>query len=470
MFTVYIGAPPDQALESWVLERVTEVGVTVDDDAEMSPRQSINTVLGTSIAGIGVAGSSQDDIGVYGFSESSSAVHGHATDGVGVSGYTSSTIGHHAGVKGDNGGSGDGVFGWSARGVGVSGHGPHSVGVHGDSETGIGVEGRSESYIGVSGYTSSTQPGILGKNDGEGAGVYGWSASGMGVRGVSEEAYGVSGYSSASVAVRGRSDTGRGVLGSSQTDIGVNGYTSSTELSKAGVVGENRGAGAGVYGSSNTGPGIYGTSTINFAVSGYTSSTIRATAGFQNAGSGLVLYLENSGAAGTASDGSGGGDFIRAVNEDGQDVQFRVTTSGTVESDGGYNTPAADFAEMLPAVEGVEPGDVLVIGIDGKLHRSTEPYQLSVVGVHSTQPGFVGGKDMDNTDAGQVPLAIMGVVPVKVSAENGAIRPGDLLVASAIPGHAMHAGANPANGTVIGKALGALTEGTGVIQMLVMLQ
>ena len=63
-----------------------------------------------------------------------------------------------------------------------------------------------------------------------------------------------------------------------------------------------------------------------------------------------------------------------------------------------------------------------------------------------------------------------GRVPVKSSAENGTIAPGDLLVASATPGHAMRAPANPAPGTVIGKALGTLAHGTGVMEMLVMLR
>jgi hypothetical protein len=61
-------------------------------------------------------------------------------------------------------------------------------------------------------------------------------------------------------------------------------------------------------------------------------------------------------------------------------------------------------------------------------------------------------------------------VPVKVSAENGAIRPGDLLVTSSIPGYAMKAGSNPPQGTVIGKALEGLDQGTGTIKMLATLQ
>jgi hypothetical protein len=63
----------------------------------------------------------------------------------------------------------------------------------------------------------------------------------------------------------------------------------------------------------------------------------------------------------------------------------------------------------------------------------------------------------------------VGIVPCKVSAENGAIRPGDLLVTSAIPGHAMRDD-DPKNGTILGKALGSLDSGTGVIKVLVTLQ
>lgn len=188
---------------------------------------------------------------------------------------------------------------------------------------------------------------------------------------------------------------------------------------------------------------------------------------FYNSGTGGVLYLQNGG---TDEEGTDGGDFITAVNNPENDAQFRVLTTGEVRSDVGFNTPAADFAEMLPAVDGLEPGDVLVIGPDGKLDRSTQPNQASVVGVYSTQPGFVGGQPVEEDLEGHVPLAVMGVVPVKASAENGPIVPGDLLVASSTPGHAMKAGSDPSVGTIIGKALEPLDEGTGVIKMLVMLQ
>lgn len=132
------------------------------------------------------------------------------------------------------------------------------------------------------------------------------------------------------------------------------------------------------------------------------------------------------------------------------------------------DTPA-DFAEVLAAAEGLGPGDVLVIGPDGKLASSTEAYQPTVVGVYTTRPSYVGSARLLG-QPGYAPLAIVGIVPVKASAENGSIQPGDLLVASATPGHAMKADPDPPQGTVIGKALGALEEGTGTIDVLVMLQ
>ena len=69
----------------------------------------------------------------------------------------------------------------------------------------------------------------------------------------------------------------------------------------------------------------------------------------------------------------------------------------------------------------------------------------------------------------EIPMAVVGIVPCKVSAENGAISPGDLLVTSSTPGHAMRDD-DPRNGTVVAKALGELSSGTGIIKVLVTLQ
>lgn len=73
--------------------------------------------------------------------------------------------------------------------------------------------------------------------------------------------------------------------------------------------------------------------------------------------------------------------------------------------------------------------------------------------------------------ADDVPVAIVGIVPTKVSAENGAIQVGDLLTTSATPGHAMRCDDKVrCIGAVVGKAMDSLATGTGVIKVLVTLR
>jgi hypothetical protein len=163
------------------------------------------------------------------------------------------------------------------------------------------------------------------------------------------------------------------------------------------------------------------------------------------------------------------GNLIEAYSSS-TDREFYVNNSGDVYIDGTLYETGADFAEMLPGADDLEPGDVLTVGPEGDLTRSTEAYQATVVGVYSTKPAFVGGSDEEMENPGKVPLAVVGVVPVKASAEHGAIQPGDLLVASSTPGHAMRGGDDPPQGTVIGKALEGLESDRGVISMLVTLQ
>jgi hypothetical protein len=205
----------------------------------------------------------------------------------------------------------------------------------------------------------------------------------------------------------------------------------------------------GVYGI-GTSHGIYGSCGTSYGFGGY----------FKHSDGGLALVADSA-----AADND---DIVRVRNN--YNIRFKVEGDGDVYCDGAFTGGGADFAEMLPAQDGLEPGDVLVIGPDAQLTRSTDPYQASVAGVYSTQPGFVGGASDDADLTGKVSLAIIGVVPAKASAENGDIRPGDLLVTASTPGHAMRAGSNPPQGTVLGKALGELEGGTGVIDILVTLQ
>ena len=278
-----------------------------------------------------------------------------------------------------------------------------------------------------------------------GSAVHGESADGMPFYGTTENGYAVYGYDGGVTQARGY-----GGYFYSSNGVGVYGYSNGTRT-------HPNIYSPGVYGRSTNGVGVYGRSDENSG--SWTSAGVLGW-GYANPGGKFFSYSGNPIEAWEDQYGDGYNLNLR----------FKVTYGGNVYADGTYQSPASDFAEMLPAAEGLNPGDVLIIGQDGKLVCSTQPFQTSVVGVYSTHPGFVGGQPVEGDLPDRVPLAVVGVVPVKVSAENGAVVPGDLLVTSSTLGHAMKASPNPPVGTVIGKALGTLAEGKGVIQMLVTLQ
>lgn len=155
---------------------------------------------------------------------------------------------------------------------------------------------------------------------------------------------------------------------------------------------------------------------------------------------------------------------------------FRVTNDGAAYADGGWNGNA-DFAELIETEDdpdAYEFGDVLVISeaSDRAVALASEPYATTVIGVYSENPGFVGSPHvMDGQQEGEIPVAVVGIVPCKVSAENGAIHRGDLLTTSSTPGHAMLCeDPSACIGAIVGKALEPLEAGTGVIEILVTLQ
>jgi hypothetical protein len=156
---------------------------------------------------------------------------------------------------------------------------------------------------------------------------------------------------------------------------------------------------------------------------------------------------------------------------------FAVLNTGEVRSKVGFSAPANDFAITMPIAgdrAAYEAGDVLVVSASGSglAERSSAAYSPAAIGVYSAAPAFAGGRSVTGSeDAGGVQVAVLGIVRCKVTAENGPIHPGDLLVTSATPGHAMRGDRQSAlPGTILGKALESLETGTGVIQILVTLQ
>jgi hypothetical protein len=250
------------------------------------------------------------------------------------------------------------------------------------------------------------------------------------------------------VLVRNTSATGDGIRAESGSGHGLSGASFSH---------------TGTEGASETGIGVHGLSTRDQGVRGES-----------NNGTGLV---------GMTIQGRNVIEGFRASQ-----LVFVVTAAGEVRADGPFGGPA-DFAEMLPVVgssSDYDAGDVLVIEADGRLARAHQPQATNLAGVYSTRPGFVGDMRLekcgvaDQEITGQtwngdtwLPVALMGVVPVKVSDENGPIRPGDLLTTSATLGHGMRAQPVRVNGmamyptgAILGKALEPLERGTSTIKVL----
>lgn len=323
---------------------------------------------------------------------------------------------------------------------------------------------------------------------------------------------------------------GSGLVVKSQGSNTANGLNVENHSGYAAIFAENKGVGNGV------GVVVQNANALNVESTTGTYATVYG----ENRGAGpSVVGISQGGVGGDFETYSGNniieGYEIISNSPYNANLRFKVTRAGNVNADGTIAGGGADFAELLPADPGLAPGDVLVIGAHGRLIRSSIPNAANVAGVYSTKPGFVGGwhmengeatavmrKSMDNrhltadgagdtvsadvplaqaqasdrssdgvtaktalpdpftlayTQQGKVPLAVIGVVPVKITAENGPIQPGDLLTTSSLPGHAMKA--NPVNlagielyrpGTIIGKALEPWTNGAGVIQVLIVLQ
>jgi hypothetical protein len=223
-------------------------------------------------------------------------------------------------------------------------------------------------------------------------------------------------------------------------------------------------------------PGVFALSTAagGTGVQALASATSGNTRGIH------AEILDPTGVAGLFDNDGGGNLIIGRTGGSGAHVnQFRVDGTGKGFFNGGTQMGGADFAEAV-AVRGerskYEPGDLLVIdqAAGRRLRLSQRPYSTRVAGIYSTKPGVLATThSIDESDAlaEEIPLAIVGIVPCKVTTENGPIVPGDLLVTSSSPGHAMK-GTNRTRmlGAVVGKALEPLREGKGVIQVLVTLQ
>lgn len=172
---------------------------------------------------------------------------------------------------------------------------------------------------------------------------------------------------------------------------------------------------------------------------------------------------------------------LNAAEAPGTYQQFtkaRIDSSGKGFFDGGTQTGGADFAESVSIAgrkNNYEPGDVLVIDTnsDRQFTLANTPYSTLVAGIYSTKPGVTATPHTseDPRLAAEIPVAIVGIVPCKVTNENGPIARGDLLVTSSTPGYAMRGSdKSMLPGAIVGKALQPFSGVKGKIEVLVTLR
>lgn len=211
----------------------------------------------------------------------------------------------------------------------------------------------------------------------------------------------------------------------------------------------------------------------------YTTGGATADLGFYPNDAGTAaLVIKNGGNVGIGTTAPGASlevnGNVKLTANSGSSITF---SDGTVQSSAYTGvTCGGDYAESVDVTgdhKRYEPGDVLVVdpNAPGRFLKANEPYSTLVSGIYSTKPGTVGRRQLTPKSPDELPMAMMGIVPTKVTAENGPIKTGDLLVASSSPGRAMRGtDRDRLTGAVLGKALGNLNSGTGVIEVLVTLQ
>jgi len=345
---------------------------------------------------------------------------------------------------------------------------------------------------GVFGANNTDDPGATG------SGVIGLSGKGDGVLGITRSSAknGIIGTNESTDAVPANIPGGNGIFGFSKNS------------NAAGIHGINGGSGKGVFGFSKDGDGVLGSSGSNMknGIVGTNDNTSDPPQGVVG-GHGVFGFSKNPKAGGVYGHNDGSGPGIEAFSRNGPAGRFLgdIEYMGKLKPTGGVTRfmgdiecpgdiklvgPGMDCAEDFDiSIQGhmIEPGTVMVLNQEGSLKPSCQPYDKKVAGVISgaggLRPGIVLGKQLQNQESSSVsfdennrtikrmPVALMGKVYCKADATAAPIEVGDLLTTSSIEGHAMKAtDTTKAFGTVIGKALGPLKEGKGMIPVLVALQ
>ncbi len=202
-----------------------------------------------------------------------------------------------------------------------------------------------------------------------------------------------------------------------------------------------------------------------------TAGSMTVTAFKNGATTGFTCVIDATNTIRNACTQTSGADTFVA----GDTIEPRITTTGTWSPTNSetavelwVDISSADLAETYQSTDPtIGPGHVVSIDPNrvAGVGKSTGPYDGGAIGVVSLSPALVLNSGFRESWGTPVTVGLSGQVPVYVTSENGAIKQGDWLTASSVPGIAMKA-TQP--GRVLGRALSAFSDsGTGWVLMFI---
>lgn len=208
----------------------------------------------------------------------------------------------------------------------------------------------------------------------------------------------------------------------------------------------------------------------------FTEVTITNSAGTQVAGMG-----SDSAGEGVIAIANRAGDprMVSLVSSAGAGQVGVMNAAGRVtfvlDGAGGLLAASGDLSETFPVAETAQPGSVLVIDPlkRGAMRLATAPYDRRVAGVVAGANDYKPGITLRAMESplGRVPVTLTGTAYCLATNANGAIKAGDLLTTSVVPGHAMKVtDYEAARGAILGKALEDLKGDKGHVLILASLQ
>jgi hypothetical protein len=259
-----------------------------------------------------------------------------------------------------------------------------------------------------------------------------------------------------------------GVRGTNESGAGVIGESRGTDPNQLGVGVHGKAIGTGVFGESEGWMGVFGTSK---------STTGGAGVMGQALGAGVIGDSETwMGVYGTSKSTTGGAGVMGEHTAGGNAGFFKgnVVISADLVVEGDIQLTGADLAEQFEVDGGAvaDPGSVVVLARGDAVRPCNQAYDRRVAGIVSGAGTHRPAVILNRRDgAVRCALALTGRVWCKVDAGFGPVVPGDILTTSPTPGHAMRASDHArAFGAVIGKAMGALNSGRGLVQVIVALR